>query len=60
MVASAGVVALVTVLTELVVLTITGAALAGTGAGLLSYRVVFGVIRPLPECRLDGANERSV
>ena len=59
-IASVVAVALVAVTTDLVLLTIIGAALAGTGAGLLAYRVAFGVIRPLPESRLDGANERSV
>lgn len=59
-IASVVAVGTVAVVTDLVVLTIIGAALAGTGAGLLAYRVVFGVVRPLPASRLDGANERSV
>jgi DNA-binding transcriptional LysR family regulator len=46
--------------TDLVVLTVVSAALAGMGAGLLPYRLVYGVVRPVPESRLDGARERAV
>lgn len=51
------------------VLVVTGSALgpplalavfAGTGFGFLLYRFVFGVLRPVPEKRLERAGERAV
>ena len=36
------------------------AVFAGTGVGFLSYRVVFGVVRPIPDKRLERAGERAV
>jgi hypothetical protein len=36
------------------------AAFVGTGAGFLGYRFVFGVLRPVPEKRLERAGERAV
>jgi len=59
-IASVIVVAAVAVLTDLVVLIVVGAALAGSGTGLVAYRLVFGVVRPLPDARLDDATDRSV
>ncbi|WP_246986152.1 hypothetical protein [Halorientalis marina] len=35
-------------------------AFAGTGTGFLGYRFVFGVLRPVPEKRLERAGERVV
>ena len=35
-------------------------AVLGTGGGLLGYRFVFGVLRPVPQHRLDRADERAV
>ena len=52
--------AVVVFLTGLAVLTVVSVALAGTGLGLLVYRTVYGVFRPLPEARLDGTDDRSV
>jgi hypothetical protein len=46
--------------TTLAAVTVVGVALAGTGLGLLAYRTVYGVLRPLPEARLDGTGDRSV
>ncbi|QPV61814.1 hypothetical protein I7X12_13770 [Halosimplex litoreum] len=59
-VAAAVAVGLVAVATDLVVLTVVSAGLAGMGAGLLCYRFVFGVVRPVPKSRLDAARERAV
>lgn len=51
------------------VLVVTGSALgpplalavfAGTGVGFLLYRFVYGVLRPIPEKRLERAGERAV
>ncbi|ELZ27746.1 hypothetical protein C475_07490 [Halosimplex carlsbadense 2-9-1] len=53
-------VGLVVVATELVVLTVVSAALAGMGVGLLSYRFVYGIVRPVPKSRRDAAEERTV
>ncbi|MFC7193531.1 hypothetical protein ACFQL4_00940 [Halosimplex aquaticum] len=50
----------VVVATDMVVLTVVSVVLAGMGAGLLGYRIVFGVLRPVPESRLDGAKKRAV
>jgi hypothetical protein len=36
------------------------AVLAGTGSGFLVYRLVYGVVRPIPEKRLERAGERAV
>jgi len=52
--------AVVAFLTDLAVLTVVSVALAGTGLGLLVYRTVYGVLRPLPEARLDSTDDRSV
>jgi len=59
-VAAAVAVGLVVLATDLVVLTIVSAALAGMGTGLLAYRFVYGVVRPVPESRLDAAGDRAV
>jgi O-antigen/teichoic acid export membrane protein len=59
-VAAAVAVGLVAVATDLIVLTVVSAALAGMGAGLLGYRFVYGVVRPVPKSRLDAARERAV
>ena len=53
-------VGIVVVLTKLSVLTVVGGALAGLGAGLLCYRFVYGVVRPVPKARLERASGRSV
>lgn len=34
--------------------------LLGLGAGLVPYRLYFGLVRPVPEGRLRGARERTV
>ncbi|QLH77066.1 hypothetical protein HZS55_07065 [Halosimplex rubrum] len=52
-VAAAVAVGLVVLATSLVVLTVVSAGLAGMGAGLLCYRFVYGVVRPVPQSRLD-------
>lgn len=36
------------------------AAFTGVSAGLLGYRFVFGVLRPVPAARLERAGERTV
>ena len=36
------------------------AVFSGTGVGFLGYRFVFGVLRPIPEKRLERAGERAV
>lgn len=59
-IASTVLVGVVAVLTDLALVTVIGAALVGTGAGLLSYRTVYGVVRPVPESRLDAARRRTV
>jgi len=59
-VAAAIAVGLVALVTDLDVLTVVSTALAGMGTGLLGYRFVYGVVRPVPESRLDGARERAV
>ncbi|WP_436923191.1 hypothetical protein [Halosimplex amylolyticum] len=59
-VAAVAVCGAVVALTDVAVLTVVGVVLAGIGAGLLGYRVVYGVLRPLPESRLDGAKKRAV
>lgn len=46
--------------TTLSVPTAVSAAMAGTGVGLVGYRVVFGVVRPVPESRLEASRERAV
>ena len=53
-------VGIVVVLTELSVLTVVGGALAGLGAGIVCYRFVYGVVRPVPKARLERAGGRSV
>ncbi|QLH81500.1 hypothetical protein [Halosimplex pelagicum] len=58
-VAIAVAVGVVAIATDLVVLTVVSGGLAGMGAGLLGYRFVYGVVRPVPESRL-GAGKRSV
>ncbi|WP_415378661.1 hypothetical protein [Halosimplex sp. TS25] len=59
-VAAVAVCGAVVVVTDMVVLTVVSVVLAGMGVGLLAYRVVFGVLRPVPESRLDGANNRAI
>jgi hypothetical protein len=43
--------ATVTLVTALSPLTVVSVALAGMGLGLLGYRAVFGLLRPVPESR---------
>ncbi|WP_459194474.1 hypothetical protein [Halosimplex sp. J119] len=52
--------AVVIVATDMAVLTVVGVGFVGMGAGLVVYRVVYGVVRPLPESRLEGARDRAV
>lgn len=51
---------IVVVVTDMVIMTVVSVVLAGMGVGLVSYRVVYGVLRPVPESRLDGARRRAV
>jgi len=37
-----------------------GALLFGVGTGILTYRLVFGVIRPVPARRIEQARDRTV
>ncbi|MFB6178939.1 MAG: hypothetical protein ABEI77_04365 [Halorientalis sp.] len=36
------------------------AAFVGAGLGLLGYRFVYGIVRPVPEKRLEQARERAI
>ncbi|WP_436929930.1 hypothetical protein [Halosimplex halobium] len=46
-------------LTALSVVDAIAVAMTGIGAGLLPYRFVYGVVRPVPESRLAAARERA-
>lgn len=45
--------AAVVLATTLSVMTVVSVGLGGLGAGLLAYRVVYGLVYPVPESRLD-------
>jgi len=38
----------------------SSAILVGLGIGVLGYRLVYGVVRPIPDARLEGGRERAV
>ena len=48
--------AVVVVATPLSVTTVVSVGLGGMGLGLLCYRLVYGVVRPVPRSRVDRAN----
>lgn len=50
----------VVVATTIPVQTAVSIALVGIGLGLLVYRLVYGVVRPVPRARLDRAGDRAV
>jgi len=52
--------AFVVFVTDLAALTVVDAGIVGMGVGLLCYRFVYGVVRPVPQSRLDAARERAV
>ncbi|WP_123536277.1 hypothetical protein [Halosimplex salinum] len=51
---------LLAILTSLAVVETIGVGITGMGAGLLGYRIVYGVVRPVPEARLAAESGQSV